>query len=82
MLYKSLCVVPTDWGDLRDQIFSRTGFAPSDPAPSVSSFGGACAEGCLLQTADSYYTPAPGTHPHAHPSRTSTTHVSSHRIPI
>ena len=30
MLYKSLCVVITDWGDLRDQIFSRTGFAPSD----------------------------------------------------
>ena len=29
MSYKSLCVVPTDWGDLRDQIFSRTGFAPS-----------------------------------------------------
>ena len=30
MSYKSLCVVITDWGDLRDQIFSRTGFAPSD----------------------------------------------------
>ena len=29
MSYKSLCVVITDWGDLRDQIFSRTGFAPS-----------------------------------------------------
>ena len=32
MLYKSLCVVITDWGDLRDQIFSRTGFAPSVPS--------------------------------------------------
>ena len=30
MSYKSLCVVITDWGDLRDQIFSRTGFAPSE----------------------------------------------------
>ena len=32
MLYKSLCVVITDWGDLRDQIFTRTGFAPSAKA--------------------------------------------------
>ena len=31
MSYKSLCVVITDWGDPRDQIFSRTGFAPSVP---------------------------------------------------
>ena len=30
MPYMSLCVVMTDWGNLRDQIFPRTGFAPSD----------------------------------------------------
>ena len=29
MPYMSLCVVMTDWGNLRDQIFPRTGFAPS-----------------------------------------------------
>ena len=29
MTYMSLCVVMTDWGNLRDEIFSRTGFAPS-----------------------------------------------------
>ena len=31
MTYMSLCVVMTDWGNLRDEIFSRTGFAPSGP---------------------------------------------------
>ena len=30
MPHTSLCVVMTDWWNLRDQIFSRTGFAPSD----------------------------------------------------
>jgi len=29
MPFMSLCVVMTDWGNLRDQIFPRTGFAPS-----------------------------------------------------
>ena len=32
MSYKSLCVVITDLGDLRNQIFFRTGFAPSAPS--------------------------------------------------
>ena len=40
MSYKSLCVVPTDWGDLRDQIFSRTGFAPSAPHAVDKEVGG------------------------------------------
>ena len=30
MPYMSLCVVMIDLGNLRDQIFPRTGFAPSD----------------------------------------------------
>ena len=41
MSYKSLCVVITDWGDLRDQIFSRTGFAPSG-APGIIAKAAHC----------------------------------------
>ena len=34
-MYMSLCVVMTDWGNLRDEIFSRTGFAPSAFIPHL-----------------------------------------------
>ena len=39
MTYMSLCVVMTDWGNLRDEIFSRTGFAPSVALLAESSAG-------------------------------------------
>ena len=34
--YVLLSVVMIDWGNLRGQIFSRTGFAPSGGAPNVA----------------------------------------------
>ena len=37
MLYRSLRVVVTDWGNQRGRIFFPTGFAPSDSLPSDSS---------------------------------------------
>ena len=40
MTYMSLCVVMTDWGNLRDEIFSRTGFAPSVEPAWVRGRGG------------------------------------------
>ena len=37
MPYMSLCVVMIDLGNLRDQIFPRTGFAPRAPARGAAA---------------------------------------------